>query len=171
MTQPLMPKATAIWLIENTKLTFEQIAAFCELHILEIESIANEEGIQMVGFDPIASSQLTFEEIRRCEADTTAQLRLSPTLDVDRMINTNRSKYTPVVKRKDKPSAILWLVKYHPELSDAQIGKFLGTTRLTVQSLRLKTHWNYANIEAHSPVALGLCTQGELDALLQKKEG
>lgn len=166
MTQPLMPKATAIWLIENTSLTFDQIASFCELHILEIEAIADGEADNMTGFDPIASSQLTKEEIKRCEDNPQARLQIRPAIDVDKLIKTNRAKYTPVFKRKDKPSAILWLTKYYPSLSDIKISKFLGTTRTTVQAIRNKTHPNFPNIEPHSPVSLGFCTQNELDKIV-----
>jgi hypothetical protein len=166
MAQPLMPKATAIWLVENTKLTFEQIAQFCGLHILEMEFLANGELQEMVGFDPISSSQLTLEEIRRCENDATAQLQLTPALDVDGMIRVHQAKYTPLAKRKGKPSAILWLLKYYPHLVDQQICRFLGTTRPTVQSIRKKTYRNFSAIEPHSPVVLGLCSQAELDDFL-----
>ncbi|MDR0624964.1 MAG: DUF1013 domain-containing protein [Holosporales bacterium] len=165
MTQPLMPKATAVWLIENTCLTFEQIACFCGLHLLEVESIAYEEMDKLCGFDPIVSSQLTLDEIKRCEADPKARLKLCPVVDIEQLSRTSNTKYTPIVKRKDKPSAIFWLVKYYPELSDAQICKFLGTTRATVQAIRNRTYWNYGNLEPHSPVVLGFCTKSELDGL------
>ncbi len=176
MTQPLMPKATAIWLIENTSLTFEQIADFCELHMLEIEAIADNEVNPMTGFDPIASSQLTQEEIKRCEANPQSRLQMRLSIDVDTLIKTNKARYTPVIKRKDKPSAILWLVKYYPNISDAQIIQFLGTTRITVQAIRNRTHRDWHNIEAHRPAALGFCSQNELnkfllnDKLAPKKE-
>lgn len=163
-----MPKATAIWLIDNTSLTFEQIAEFCQLHILEVESIADGEGNNMAGFDPIASSQLDADEIKRCETDPTARLRIRPAVDVETLIKTNKAKYTPVAKRKDKPSAILWLLRYYPHLSDLQICNFLGTTRSTVQAVRTKTHPNYANLDPHSPVAFGFCRQEELDQLVGK---
>lgn len=161
-----MPKATAIWLIENTSLTFKQIADFCCLHILEVETIADGEANNMVGFDPIASSQLTLEEIRRCEADVNAELVIRPAIDVERLIKTNKAKYTPVSKRKDKPSAVLWFLKYYPTISDAKICKFLGTTKQTIQSLKDKSHWNYNNIEPHSPVSLGFCSQAELETMV-----
>lgn len=166
MAQPLMPKATAIWLVENTSLTFQQIADFCNLHILEIEAIADGEADNMVGFDPIASAQLTQDEIRRCEANPDARLQIRPAVDVDQLIQTNRAKYTPLNKRKDKPDAILWLVKYYGTLSNQQISRFLGTTVKTVQAIRDKTHPRYLEMTPHSPVALGFCTQGELDKLL-----
>lgn len=166
MSQPLMPKATAIWLVENTALTFEQIADFCGLHILEVEAIANNYG-SMRGFDPIASSQLTHEEIKRCEEDPNAKLKIRKAVDIDQLISTNKSKYTPLARRKDKPSAILWLTKYYPELGDSQICKFLGTTKATVQSIRDKSYWNYLNLEPKSPVSLGFCTKTELEDLVK----
>ncbi|MDR1597687.1 MAG: DUF1013 domain-containing protein [Holosporales bacterium] len=169
MTQPLMPKATAIWLIDNTSLTFDQIADFCNLHILEVEAIADGEADHMTGFDPIASSQLSQDEIVRCEADPSARLVMLPAIDIERVIKTNKAKYTPVVKRKDKPSAILWLIRYYPNLSDFQICKFIGTTRATVQGIRNKTHWNFKNIEPHSPVALGFCQANELEQLIKSQ--
>jgi hypothetical protein len=168
VAQPLMPKATAIWLIENTCLSFEQIADFCGLHILEVNAIADGESDNMVGFDPIASSQLTHEEIKRCENDHSARLHIRPAIDIDNLIKINKAKYTPVLKRKDKPNAILWILKYYPNILDSQICKLLGTTRLTIQSIRDKTHWNYLNIQPHSPVSLGFCTQNELDQLANK---
>lgn len=166
MVQPLMPKSTAIWLVEHTSLTFEQIADFCGLHILEVKAIADGETDNMIGFDPIASSQLTPEEIARCEADPGQKLQISPAVDVGKMIKNHRAKYTPVLKRRDKPSAILWLVRYYPALSDSQICNFLCSTRSTVQSIRNKTHWNIQNIEPQSPVSLGFCTPDELDHLI-----
>lgn len=167
MTQPLMPKATAIWLVENTCLTFEQIAAFCNLHLLEIEAIADDDTGGMLGFDPIASSQLTLDEIGRCEANPSAKLRMKPAVDVEQLINTHKARYTPLARRKNKPSAILWLIKYYPGLTDMQICKFLGTTRATVQAIRNKSYWNYANLEPHSPVSLGFCIKTELDSILK----
>jgi hypothetical protein len=162
-----MPKATAIWLIDNTSLTFEQIADFCGLHILEIEAMADGEADNMTGFDPIASSQLTHEEITRCEKNSAARLQIRPALDIDNMIKSNKAKYTPVLKRKDKPSAILWLIRYYPNLSDAQICNFIGTTRNTVQSIRNRSHWNINNIEPRNPVSLGFCQPYELDKLIK----
>jgi hypothetical protein len=167
VTQPLMPKATAIWLVDNTSLTFEQIANFCQMHILEIESIANGEFESMNGFDPIASSQLTLAEIKRCEMDPKATLKINPIIDVEQLIHTNRAKYTPLARRKDKPKAILWLIKYYPGLTDMQICKFLGTTRTTVQNIRNKTYWDYANLDPHSPIALGFCVKSELENLIK----
>jgi hypothetical protein len=163
MQQPLMPKATAVWLVENTGLTFEQIAEFCGLHVLEIESIADGESCNIVGLDPISSSQLTKEEIKRCEDDQNARLQMMVVKNVDDIIKKNKIKYTPIARRKDRPSAILWLVKYYPHISDARICEFLSSTRATVGSIRSKTYRNMQNIEPHSPAALGFCSQRELD--------
>lgn len=166
MPFPLMPKATAIWLIDNTSLTFEQIAEFCGLHILEVESFADREGDCMAGFDPIASSQLTQEEIRRCEKDPSARLQILPAVDISDLLPSRRTKYTPVARRKDKPNAILWMTKYYPNLTDSQISKFLGTTVMTVRAIRQKTHKQSPGLEPHSPVALGFCSQAEFDKFL-----
>ncbi|GIX12479.1 MAG: hypothetical protein KatS3mg118_0438 [Paracoccaceae bacterium] len=169
MNTPLMPKATAVWLVENTALTFAQIAAFTGLHELEVQGIADGEVAQgMKGFDPILNNQLTAEEIRRCEADPNARLRLKPNKAAEGEQKRRGPRYTPLSKRQDRPAAIAWLVKFHPELSDAQIAKLIGTTKPTIQSVRNRTHWNIANIHPVDPVALGLCRQSELDAAVQK---
>ena len=164
-----MPRATAIWLIDNTVLTFEQIAEFCGLHIFEIESLANGDmDSQMSGFDPIASSQLTVEEIKRCEKDpnTKLQLKLSPVLLNEK--RTGKGKYTPRVKRQDKPNAILWLIKYYPELPDQDICDLLGTTKVTVHSIRNKTHKSISSLVPHNPINLGLCTEKDLNFIIAK---
>jgi hypothetical protein len=168
MTLPLMPKATAVWLVDNTTLTFEQIAAFTGMHELEVSGIADGEvAIGIKGFDPIANGQLTKEEIERCEKNTKATLQL-----LNRQVAPKEKRkgprYTPLSKRQDRPSAIAWLVRYHPELSDGQISKLVGTTKTTIQSVRDKTHWNMSNIRPIDPVALGLCKQTELDAAVKK---
>jgi uncharacterized protein len=167
MPLPLMPKATAVWLVENTTLSFEQIAAFCGLHSLEVQAIADGEvAVGMVGLDPVANSQLTKEEIARCEKDPKARLEL---LQHDLPQPVQRSKgprYTPVTKRGDKPDAIAWLLKTYPEMTDAHISRLIGTTKPTIQAVRDKTHWNAQNIKPHHPVQLGLCTQRELDEVL-----
>lgn len=168
MAQPLMPVATAVWLVDNTGLTFKQIAAFCELHELEVQGIADGTvAINMVGQDPTSHGQLTQAEIDRCAADPTATL----VLDIESVQASARSKgprYTPVSKRGDKPDAIAWLVRHHPELTDAQIGRLVGTTKPTIMAIRGRTHWNIKNIQANDPVALGLCRQTELDEMVQK---
>lgn len=163
MILPLMPKATAVWLVENTSLTFEQIAEFCGLHPLEVEGIADGEvAVGIIALDPIASAQLTREEIDRCSADPDARLCLAQPKTVPPP-KTRRSRYTPVSKRQDKPDAIGWLLRQHPDLSDAQISRLLGTTKATINAVREGTHWNSANITARDPVALGLCSQADLD--------
>lgn len=168
MGSPLMPRATAVWLVENTSLTFEQIAQFCHLHMLEIQSIAdNETGSGILGFDPIGSAQLTKEEIARCEADSTAKLNLTPPVTADGILGKKRSRYTPVAKRQDRPDAIAWLLKYHPELTEAQICRLLSTTKPTIKAIRTRSHWNSQNIKPRSPVQVGLCSQAELDAAVE----
>lgn len=160
----LMPKATAVWLIDNTTLTFEQIAKFCGIHILEIQAIADgETNLRITGMDPIASGQLTHEEIKRCEADQKSDLIMSVAPTADELLGKKKSKYTPVSKRQDRPDAIAWIVKYHPEISDAKISQLLGTTKAMINSIKSKTHWNSGNIKPKNPVQLGLCTQVELD--------
>lgn len=169
MTQPLMPKATAVWLIDNTALTFEQIAAFCELHALEVQAIADGEvsaGIQ--GFDPVLNGQLTKAEIERCEKDPKTKLAMAKSTLPKPVERTKGPKYVPVAKRGDKPDAIAWLLKHHEELKDSQIAKLVGTTKPTIQSIRERTHWNIQQMEPIDPVALGLCKQSELDAAVQK---
>ncbi|MGH7069745.1 MAG: DUF1013 domain-containing protein [Acetobacteraceae bacterium] len=167
MALPLMPKATAVWLIEKTALTFVQIAEFCGMHPLEVQAIADGEVAQgIVGYDSIANAQLTAEEIRRCEADPNARLHLlAPTNPPPR--RHSGAHYTPVAKRNDRPNAIAWLLRNHPHLTDAQIGKLLGTTKETIQKVRNRTHWNSANIKPGDPVFLGLCSQGDLNAAVE----
>lgn len=170
MTAPLMPKATAVWLVDNTALSFDQIADFCELHELEVQGIADGDvaaGIK--GLDPLANGQLTREQIERCEADTTKRLvLLTKQESTPTPVRRQGPRYTPVSRRQDRPNAIAWLVRYHPELSDAQISKLVGTTKPTIQAIRDRTHWNSANITAVDPVSFGLCSQIELDAIVQK---
>jgi hypothetical protein len=168
-TLPMMPKATAVWLVDNTTLTFDQVAEFCGLHPLEVQAIADGEvAVGMAGHDPVANDQLTAEEIARCEKDPKAKLKL---LESDMPMPTPRAKgarYTPVSKRQDKPDGIAWLLRTFPELSDAQIGKLLGTTKPTITAIRDRTHWNAPNIRPRDPVDLGLCARGELDEAVQK---
>lgn len=163
---PLMPKATAVWLVENTSLSFDQIADFCKLHPLEVKGIADGEvaaGIK--GFDPVAGNQLTREEIERAEKDPNHQLRLAVSKvklpEVKR--TTKGPRYTPVSRRQDRPNAILWLVRNHPELKDAQIIRLVGTTKTTIQQIKERTHWNSASLQPMDPVTLGLCSQIDLD--------
>jgi len=170
MNLPLMPKATAVWLIENTTLTFDQIAAFCGMHPLEVKGIADGEvALGIIGQDPIASGQLAAAEIKRCEADSVARLELS--FKAKKHIETKKkkgSRYTPVARRQDKPDAIAWFLKHCPEVSDAQITKMIGTTKATIKALKDRTHWNMSNIRPRDPVLLGLCTQSLLDATIEK---
>ncbi|HYI68684.1 MAG TPA: cell cycle transcriptional regulator TrcR [Skermanella sp.] len=167
MPLPLMPKATAVWLVENTALTFEQIAAFCGLHSLEIKAIADGEvAVGMVGLDPIANGQLSKEEIERAEKDEHVRLRLLVQDLPQPVARSKGPRYTPVTKRGDKPDAIAWVVKQFPDLSDAQISKLIGTTKPTIAAIRDRTHWNTPNIKPRSPVLLGLCTQRELEEAL-----
>lgn len=168
MTQPLMPMATAVWLVDNTTLTFKQIARFCGLHPLEIQGIADETvGLHIVGLDPTLNGQLTRDEIERCEGDESADLVIL--LDeVPAQARTMGPRYTPVSKRQDKPDAIAWMLRNHPEVSDAQVSKLVGTTKPTIQALRDRSHWNIQNIKPLDPVALGLCSQIELDEVVLK---
>ena len=167
MAQLLMPKATAVWLVQNTTLTFEQIAEFCVLHSLEVQGIADGEvAIGIVGLDPTVNGQLTKEEIARCEADPAARLKMQKATIPLPAPRTKGPRYTPVAKRQDKPDAVAWLVRHHPELSDAQISKLIGTTKQTIAAVRDRSHWNFANLRPRDPVLLGLCTQGDLNAVV-----
>jgi len=169
MTLPLMPKATAVWLVENTGLTFEQIAAFCGMHPLEVQGIADGEvAIGIVGMDPVANGQLTAEEIRRVEADPKARLELAKRDVPEPVARAKGARYTPVAKRQDKPSAIAWLLRHHAELTDAQVGRLLGTTKATIQKIRDRSHWDMQNIKPTSPVMLGICSQNALDDAIAK---
>ena len=165
MDRPLMPKATAVWLVENTSLTFEQIAEFCGLHALEIKGIADGEvaaGIR--GLDPVGAGMLTREEIRRCEQDPKARLKIAKSVAADVKPPKRREpRYTPLSKRQDRPDAIAWLLRHHPELGEQQICKLLGTTKATVHAVRDRTHWKSQDIRPRDPVLLGLCSQVELD--------
>ena len=162
---PLMPHATAAWLVDNTALTFEQIATFCGLHILEVQAIADDTAAtKLTGRDPIRSGELTQAEIDRCVADPKARLRLEK--QPEQMRRTKGPRYTPVSKRQDKPDGIAWIIRNHPEVTDGQISKLIGTTKTTIAAIRDKSHWNYANITPKDPVTLGLCSQRELDAIV-----
>ena len=166
MTLPLMPKATAVWLIEKTALTFTQIAEFCGMHPLEVQAIADGEVAQgIVGYDPVANGQLTAGEIARCEKDTNARLKLLPsTLPVAK--RSRGARYTPVAKRNDRPDGIAFLLRNYPQLTEAQIAKLMGTTKETIQKVRDRTHWNSPNIKPRDPVILGLCSQTDLNAMI-----
>ncbi|UTW55805.1 DUF1013 domain-containing protein [Kordiimonas sp. SCSIO 12610] len=167
MNQPLMPMATAVWLVDNTALTFTQIAEFCGLHELEIQGIADGTiGMNIVGQDPTANEQLTWDDINKCQEDPKARLTLLKDA-VEALPRTKGPRYTPVSKRQDKPDAIAWLVRNHPELSDLQISRLVGTTKPTIMAIRDKSHWNSQNIRPQDPVGLGLCKQYELDEAVQ----
>ncbi len=169
MAVPLMPKATAVWLVENTSLTFEQIAAFCGLHTLEVQGIADGEVAQGIqGLDPIANSQLTRDEVDRCQSDPTAALRILVQNLPQPAKRTKGPRYTPVAKRQDKPDGIAWLLRHHPELKESQISKLIGTTKNTIQAVNDRSHWNSPNIRPRDPVLLGLCSQGELNQAVEK---
>jgi hypothetical protein len=167
---PLMPKATAVWLVDNTSLTFEQIAEFCGLHVLEVKGIADGDvahGIK--GMDPISSGQLSRDEIAQAELDPSHRLKLSePKVEVPEVKTKRGPRYTPVSRRQDRPNAILWLLKNHPELKDSQIMRLVGTTKPTIIAIRERSHWNSPNLQAQDPVTLGLCSQIDLDAEVKK---
>src|SRR5450631_3910 len=169
---PLMPKATAVWLLDNTALSFDQIADFCKLHPLEVKAIADGDSAQGIkGLDPIQTGQLTREQITGAEANPEIKLTLT-----EAKVATSNSerggkkgpRYTPVSRRQDRPNAILWLVRNHPELKDSQIMRLVGTTKSTIQAIRERTHWNSANLTPLDPVTLGLCSQIDLDLEVQR---
>lgn len=169
MPLPLMPKATAVWLVENTTLTFDQIGMFCGLHKLEVQAIADGDvagGI--LGMNPVMNGQLTAEEIQRCEKDPRAHLKMVRSELPQPAVRTKGPRYTPVSKRADKPDAIAYLIKTYPELLDAQIARLLGTTKDTIAKVREKSHWNAQNIKPRNPVLLGLCKQADLDSALKR---
>ena len=168
--KPLMPKATAVWLVENTSLTFEQIAEFCGLHVLEVKGIADGDvahGIK--GMDPISSGQLSREEIARAEEDHDHLLKLAESkVNVPEVKSKPGPRYTPVSRRHDRPNAVLWLLRNHPEMKDSQIMRLVGTTKPTIQAIRDRTHWNSQNLTPQDPVTLGLCSQTDLDNEVKK---
>jgi hypothetical protein len=167
VAQPLMPHATASWLVDNTALSFVQIADFCGLHILEVQAIADDmAGSKLTGRDPVRAHELAQDEIDKAQADPDYRMVMSKGPDQAR--RTKGPRYTPVSKRQDKPDGIAWIIRNHPEVSDGQIGKLIGTTRTTIAAIRDRTHWNIANITPKDPVTLGLCSQRELDAIVVK---
>ncbi len=171
MMLPLMPKATAVWLVNKTTLTFDQIAEFCGLHPLEVRGIADGDvaaGIN--GLDPVANGQLTLEEIDRCQKDPRARLKIVKSTLPQPLARTKGARYTPVSKRSEKPDAIAYLIKNFPDLQNAQVARLLGTTRETVEKVRDRSHWNAANIKPQNPVLLGLCKQADLDAAIKRAE-
>lgn len=169
MTKPLMAKATAVWLVDNTTLSFKQIADFCGMHELEVQGIADGDvAVGVKGFDPVANNQLEASEIEKGQKDPIHKLKLKFNPAAAGEEKRRGPRYTPLSKRQDRPAAILWLVKFHPELADAQIAKLVGTTKPTIASIRERTHWNIGTIAPIDPVALGLCRQSELDSEVQK---
>jgi hypothetical protein len=168
--KPLMPKATAVWLVDNTSLTFEQIADFCGLHPLEVKGIADEDVAKGIkGQDPVASGQLTREQIEKAEKDPKVRLKLAVSKHKMPSIRAKKvPRYTPVSKRQDKPDAVYWILRNHPEFTDADIVKIVGTTKATIQKIRERSHWNAPNIKAVDPVTLGLCSQIELDLAVER---
>lgn len=159
-----MPKATAVWLVENTSLTFEQIADFCGMHALEVQAIADgEAAVGMHGRDPIACGELTKAEIDRCAGNPDLRLRSAEASIPMPEARPKGARYTPVAKRGDRPDAIAWLIKHYPELSDAQVCKLIGTTKATIDKIRDRTHWNASNIKPRNPCGLGLCSETELE--------
>lgn len=168
MTQPLMPMATAVWLVDNTSLSFRQIGEFCGLHELEVQGIADEQVAQnIVGLDPVVNGQLILDDIEKCQNDSSRSLKLIKD-EIPAKIRSGGARYTPVSKRQDKPDAIAWLIKHHPELTNPQICRLVGTTKPTILAIRERSHWNMSEIKPVDPVLLGLCRQGELDAAVIK---
>lgn len=172
MTLPLMPRATAIWLVDNTSLSFKQIASFCGMHELEIKGIADGEvGIGIKGLNPVTNNQLSKEEIERCSNDLSLNLEIivnEASIKTDQ--SNQKNKYTPLSKRQDRPDAVYWLIRNHPELKDSQIANLVGSTKSTIDGIRNRTNWNMNNIRPQDPVGLGLCKQVELDEALEKSE-
>lgn len=169
MALPLMPKATAVWLVENTSLTFEQIADFCGMHVLEVQAIADGEvATGIVGLDPIANGQLTKDEIDKVAANPKLRLKMAPAPEAMPKAKSRGPRYTPVSKRQERPDAVAWLLRQYPELTDAQICKLVGTTKATINAVRGKTHWKATNIKPHDPVDLGMCSLEELHAAVQR---
>lgn len=167
---PLMPKATAVWLVDNTSLTFEQIADFCQLHELEVKGIADGDVAQGIrGMDPMVNGQLNRDQLEKAEADPSYRMQIAePKVEIPEVKTKRGPRYTPVSRRQDRPDAISWLLRYHPELTDGQVMKLVGTTKPTIQAIRDRSHWNTPNITPKDPVTLGLCSQGDLDKAVQK---
>ena len=172
MSDLLMPKATAVWLIDNTTLSFSQIAEFCSLHELEVQAIADGDvatGIQ--GYNPVLNKQVSDQEIKRCEEDPQSHLQRASSHLPAPTTRTKGSRYVPIARRSDKPDAIAWLIKYHPDMKDGTIGKLVGTTKDTIAKIRNRSHKNITTIAAKHPVMLGLCAQSDLDKAIEKSGG
>ena len=170
--KPLMPKATAVWLVDNTSLTFDQVADFCGLHPLEVKGIADEDVAKGIkGMDPVSAGQLTREQIEEAEKNPKLRLKMAPPKHKMPIVKQKKApRYTPVSKRQDKPDAVYWILRNHPEMPDADIIKLIGTTKSTIQKIRERSHWNATNIKAVDPVTLGLCSQLELDLAVSRAE-
>ena len=168
--KPLMPKATAVWLVDNTSLTFDQVADFCGLHPLEVKGIADEDVAKGIkGMDPVSAGQLTREQIEEAEKNPKVRLKMAPPKHKMPAVKQKKApRYTPVSKRQDKPDAVYWILRNHPEMPDADIIKLIGTTKATIQKIRERSHWNATNIKAVDPVTLGLCSQLELDLAVSR---
>ena len=168
--KPLMPKATAAWLVENTALSFDQIADFCQMHLLEVKGIADGDvAMGIKGMDPISSGQLSREEIKRGEENHGHRLKLAVSkIDIPPVKSKKGPRYTPVSRRHERPNAVVWLIRNHPELKDSQIMRLAGTTKPTILQVRDRTHWNSQNLVPQDPVTLGLCSQIDLDAEVKK---
>lgn len=169
MALPIMPKATAVWLVENTALSFEQIGDFCGMHELEIQGIADGEvSTGIIGQDPIAAQQLTKEELEKAEADPAYRMKLAAEARTHMKQKMKGARYTPIARRQDKPEAIAWIIKHHPYIPDSKIVRLIGTTKKTIESIRDRSHWNISNIKGKDPVILGLCMQSHIDVLVTK---
>jgi len=169
--KPIMARATAVWMVDNTTMSFKQIGDFCGMHELEVQGVADGDVATGVkGFDPVANNQLTADEIAKGEADPAYRLRLKFNAAAVGEEKRRGPRYTPLSKRQDRPASILWLVRFHPELNDGAIAKLVGTTKPTILAIRERSHWNIGNIDPIDPVALGLCRQSELDSAVQKAE-
>ena len=169
MTLPLMPQATAVWLIENTALSFQQVGDFCGLHVLEVQGIADEEAAYSIkAKNPITSGELTTDNIKECEEDNTKPLVLAKLSTVISSKKKKAPRYTPLSRRQDRPNAISWIIKFHPEMSDGQISRLIGTTKFTITQIRERSHWNISNVSPKDPVMLGLCKQNELAGAITK---
>ena len=168
--KPLMPKATAVWLVDNTSLTFDQVADFCGLHPLEVKGIADEDVAKGIrGMDPVSAGQLTREQIEAAEKNPALRLKMAPPKHKMPPVKQKKApRYTPVSKRQDKPDAVYWILRNHPEITDADIIKLIGTTKATIQKIRERSHWNATNLKAVDPVTLGLCSQLELDLAVSR---
>ena len=168
MSKLLMPKATAVWLIENTTLTFRQIGEFTDIHELEIQAIADSEAQGMVGVDPTTHDQLSWEEVERCQKDPQAKISISDNQYESLIKRKKVTRYQPIAKRNDKPNGIAWILKHEPLFKDSEICRLIGTTKSTIEAIRSRKHWNSQNIEAKNPLELGLCSRRDFEKIIEK---